>query len=198
MNLRNNLDNTYWNLIWEKFRSGDREAFDIIYKEFVDGLYSYGSKITSDKNVLEDSIQDLFIDVYRYNSKLRNPESLEFYLVKSLKRIILRKIKEINRFDFNDVFPENFNLRFAIEDVSENDKFERQLKILQNEIKNLDSQKRELLFLKFNSGLTNVEIGELLDIKPDTVKKQIQRLLKFIKGKMEDKMINLFVFFIRI
>jgi RNA polymerase sigma factor (sigma-70 family) len=64
-------------------------------------------------------------------------------------------------------------------------------------LENLDAKKRELLFLKFNSGLTYNEIGELLDCKPDTVKKQVQRILKFLRGKLGEDFMELFVVFFR-
>jgi RNA polymerase sigma factor (sigma-70 family) len=193
-----NEDRNYWQIIWNKFKAGDRQAFETIYNEFVDVLYAYGSKITSNKSLVEDSIQDLFIDVYKYGSKLRQPEYLEYYLFKSLKRIIIRKLKENSKFDFtNDSF-EQFNLSFSIEDVLEKEQLEEHIQLLQNEINDLDAKKRELLFLKFNSGLTYVEIGEMLDMKPDTVKKQVQRLLKYIQLKMGNTLLELFVLSVKL
>jgi RNA polymerase sigma factor (sigma-70 family) len=193
-----NEDRNYWQIIWNKFKAGDRQAFETIYNEFVDVLYAYGSKISSNKSLVEDSIQDLFIDVYKYGSKLRQPEYLEYYLFKSLKRIIIRKLKENSKFDFtNDSF-EQFNLSFSIEDVLEKEQLEEHIQLLQNEINDLDAKKRELLFLKFNSGLTYVEIGEMLDMKPDTVKKQVQRLLKYIQLKMGNTLLELFVLSVKL
>jgi RNA polymerase sigma factor (sigma-70 family) len=69
---------------------------------------------------------------------------------------------------------------------------------LQKELLSLDSAKRELLFLKFNSGLTYNEIGQLLGIKPDTVKKQVYRLLDYLKGKLAKKIVNLFILSFRV
>lgn len=182
-------DRIYWQSIWDKFKSGDRKAFEIIYKEFIDVLFAYGSKLSSDKLMIEDSIQDLFLDIYTYNTKLRKIESLEFYLLKSLKRIIIRKLKEVNRFSH----PEQFDLFFTFEN-EKGDQIEQKLEHLQNELKNLDAKKRELIFLKFNSGLTYVEIGKLLDMKPDTVKKQITRLLRYLRTDMEKEYLIPFLF----
>jgi RNA polymerase sigma factor (sigma-70 family) len=179
-----NVNRKYWEVIWGKFKAGDRNAFEIIYNEFVDVLYSYGCKITPNKDLLEDSIQDLFIDIYKYGSKLRQPEYLEFYLFKTLKRIIRRKLKEGQKLEFISDSFEKFNLIFSFEEISDKEILEENIRLLQIELQNLDSQKRELLFLKFNSGLTYGEIGALLDIKPDTVKKQVQRLLKHIQNKL--------------
>jgi RNA polymerase sigma-70 factor (ECF subfamily) len=182
----------YWQIIWDKFKSGDQKAFEIIYNEYVDVLYAYGSKITSDKSLVEDSIQDLFIDIYTYNIGLRKPESLEFYFFKTLKRIIIRKIKEKHRFSYPEHLLEQFDLSFHFE-KDDKEPVEEQLVLLQKELQQLDAKKRELIFLKFNSGLTYVEIGKLLGLKPDTVKKQVNRLLQFIRKNLGEDCFELFV-----
>jgi len=185
----------YWQFIWDKFRSGDRKAFEIIYNEFVDVLFSYGSRITSDRALLRDAIHDIFIDLYTYSPRLRNPESLEYYLYKTLKHNIYSKLRENSRYSSENQFHEIFDLSFSIEESSDNEIHEEHLKILQKEIRNLDERKRELLFLKFNSGLTYKEIGNLLTINPDTVKKQVYRIIQLLRGKLGKKFMNLFVLF---
>ena len=185
-------DREYWQIIWENFQKGDRGAFKTIYSEFVDVLFSYGSRITSDRALLEDAIQDVFIDIYSYGPALRKPESLEYYLLKTLKRIIYQKLKEKHRFSHPEQMKEHFELTFPLE-VTEEEISDEQLKKLQAELKNLDIKKRELLFLKFNSGLTYKEIGRLLNLNPDAVKKQVYRLLDKLRGKMKGGALNLFL-----
>lgn len=189
-------ENEFWELIWEKFRSGDRRAFETIYNEYVDALFAYGTKMTSYQALVEDAIQDTFLDVYNYGSRLRKPESLEFYLYKTLKRIIIRKLKEKYRFTHPDDFLLQFDLTFPLEET-ELEELAEHTEMFQEELKNMDAKKRELLFLKFNSGLTYKEIGELLDCKPDTVKKQVHRILKFLRGKLGEDFLELFLVFFR-
>lgn len=185
-------DKEYWQLIWNNFKLGDRNAFDTIYNEYVDTLFAYGSRITENRTLLEDSVHDLFIDVYSYGKGLRKPESLEYYLFKSFKRIIYRKLKETRRFDRSEGLLDNFDLKFSIE-TNNKAQLEERLILLQNELQNLNAKKRELIFLKFNSALSYVEIGKLLGLKPDTVKKQVHRLLKHLREKMGEKIIGLFM-----
>lgn len=184
-------DKEYWQLIWNNFKLGDRNAFDTIYNEYVDTLFAYGSRITENRTLLEDSVHDLFIDVYSYGKGLRKPESLEYYLFKTFKRIIFRKLKETRRFDRSEGLLDNFDLKFSIE-TNNKAQLEERLILLQNELQNLNAKKRELIFLKFNSALSYVEIGKLLGLKPDTVKKQVHRLLKHLREKMGEKIIGLF------
>ena len=61
-----------------RFRSGDRNAFSEIYEEFSDNLFAYGSKITHDRELLKDCIQDVFYNLYQYNLKLDYPVYLFF------------------------------------------------------------------------------------------------------------------------
>ncbi len=183
--MKQNFNNQYWQIIWKKFKAGDRQAFETIYNEFIDVLYAYGSKLTSDKPLLEDSIQDLFIDVYTYGKSLRQPEYLEFYLLKTLKHILIKKFRENKKFGSSEDM--SFHLIFPVEEIDE-EEFTREsrFQLLREELKKLDVKKRELLFLKFNSGLTYREIGEMLNIKPDTVKKQVQRILLYFKKKFKE------------
>lgn len=182
--MKKRIDAEYWQLIWKNFKGGDRDAFKTIYNEFIDALYSYGSRITNDKDLVKDSIQDLFLDIYTYGSTLRQPELLEFYLYKSLKRQIIRKLLEKNKYTSDTEMLDNFTLKFSIEDEVFDETTDSQLKKLQEIITGLDKSKRELLFLKFNSGLTYNEIGKLLDIKSNTAKKQVYRILKDIRKKL--------------
>lgn len=178
------IDAEYWQLVWSKFKSGDKTAFKTIYTEFSDSLFSYGARITSDRELLKDAIQDLFVNVYTYGSNLRKPELLEYYLFKTLKRIIIRKLEEKKQYSSIQEFPSIFNLIFSIEEENMNDENDEAIQLLNAEVSSLKPLKRELLFLKFNSNLTYVEIGKLLDIKPDTVKKQVHRILKHLRRKI--------------
>ena len=184
----------YWQSTWENFRKGDRKAFEIIYNQFVDTLFIYGSKITSDKQLLEDAIQDVFIDSYMYGKNLRQPEYLEFYLLRCLRNNIIKKCRENNRFSHPEDPLTHFDLRFFIEEmeIGTNDFEDTSLLLLKQEIKKLDAQKRELLFLRFNSGLSYVEIGKLLHVNPDTAKKKIYRLIKLLQKKFKKISLNLY------
>lgn len=159
--MNNRIDAEYWRIIWTNFKAGDRDAFQTIYKEFVDALYSYGSRFTADRDLLKDAIQDLFIDIYTYGSNLRKPESLEFYLYISLKRISFRKLIEKNRYSSVQELQESFDLKFSVEEELFEGIHEESLYKLKDEIAHLSPQKRELLFLKFNSGLTFKEIEKI-------------------------------------
>lgn len=176
-----------------RFRSGDRDAFSEIYEEFVDVLFAYGSKITSDRELLKDCIQDLFYNLHRYNPQLHHPEYLEFYLFRSLKNSIIHKItKSKLESSLTDERMFQFDLKFHIEqDAFDLKSDDLRVDTLKQILKSLNPQKRELLFLKFSTGLNNVEIGQLLDMNPDAVKKQVYRTLDHLRNKYGRQLLEL-------
>lgn len=52
-------------MIWESFLCGDDEAYTYIYRQYSQALYAYGMHFTSDKGLVEDCIQDVFIKYFR-------------------------------------------------------------------------------------------------------------------------------------
>jgi RNA polymerase sigma-70 factor (ECF subfamily) len=179
----------YLIVAWSRFKSGDRYAFEEIYSEFIDPLFAYGIKISGNRELVKDSIQDLFIDLYRYKIDLKKPESLEFYLYRSLKRIILKKLKKNRKTDyFEETDSLELDLTLDIEErfiQQESDLVIRQK--MQQVLNGLKPKSRELLFYKFNSNLSYAEIGKLTGLKPDSAKKQIYRIIKGLREEYSIK-----------
>jgi RNA polymerase sigma factor (sigma-70 family) len=192
-------DTSQWFGVWKRFQSGDRFAFGEIYMEFADALFAYGSKITSDRELLKDCIQDLFYNLYRYNIQLKNPESLEFYLFRSLKNDIIRKIRNsYQEASLTDDGMFQFDLRFQAEqDIHDVESNELRLNALHKILQTIDPPKRELLFLKFSTGLNYSEIGEIVGMNSDTVKKQVYRTLDSLRDKFGDKLLSLLMISVR-
>lgn len=186
------MDN--WSIIWQNFKRGSNPAFEKIYYQYIDVLYRYGSKITSDKDLLKDSIQQLFLELYVSKEKLTNPENVEFYLLKALKRIIIHKVNVTQK--AGDFFERDLPF-FDVELDAENslintEDHQSKMKLLNDALLSLEPAKKELLFLKFYSGLSNQQIGALTGIKPETVQKQISRILKKLQVTFIDRFLHLF------
>jgi RNA polymerase sigma factor (sigma-70 family) len=192
-------DRDHWLEVTYRFRTGDPAAFGEIYSEFIDSLYAYGTKITRDRELVKDCIQDIFVSLQRLNPQLHHPEYIEFYLFRSLKNSIYHKLKE-NKKTENLPIDEMtiFGLQFSVEqETSELESEHLRVEKLKSILKTLDPQKRELLFLKFSTGLNYIEIGHLLNMNPDTVKKQVYRTLDHLRGKYGSQLMELMMIWVR-
>lgn len=190
-------DRVHWLEVWIRFQSGDQAAFSEIYQEFMDSLFAYGSKITRDRELIKDCIHDVFVELHRLKPDLHHPEYIEFYLYKSFRNAIFHKAKENKRIHsvaIEDMV--NFDLQFNIEqdslDLESNSLRVEKLKSI---LQTLNPQKRELLFLKFTTGLNYVEIGHVLGLNSDTVKKQVYRTLDQLWEKYGNQLMELMMIF---
>ena len=101
-----------------QFCAGDDKAYAELYDMYVQMLYNYGLKLTSDQELLKDCIHDVFIKVYAKRHEQNAIKNFCSYLLISLKN---RLLDEFRRQTFTtDTEVENYEHRRAADDV-END-----------------------------------------------------------------------------
>src|SRR5690606_8069444 len=83
--------------LWERFKKGDEEAFKAIYFEYHHLLLQYALTISNDEQVSHDAIQDLFSNLWHNRRNLGQAVSVKAYLLSSLRRGVLLKLKNIRR-----------------------------------------------------------------------------------------------------
>ncbi len=78
--------------IWDEFRNGSELAFTALYKKYVADLYHYGERLTDDKQLIEDSIHDLFVELWRQRASYKPVLRLKFYLLKSFRNRLMKNL----------------------------------------------------------------------------------------------------------
>ncbi len=110
----NNLKERTQKLVSE-FCEGNDQAFAELYDMYVQILFNYGLKLTSDHELLKDCIHDVFIKVYGKRNEKNAINNLCSYLIISLKN---RLLDEFRRHAFstpNEV--EEYDYRRSVDDV---------------------------------------------------------------------------------
>ena len=166
----------------ECIKFDDRSSFEKLYKKYWKCLYIYAFNVLREKEICEDIVQDIFIDLWkrRHDVQITN---LNSYLYKSVKFQIFNhfrksKYKEQLLIEF-DLVVENSNLDEMYE--------KKELKIhINNIISKLPARRRLIFHMSRNHGLSNREISENLNISVQTVKNQISESLKFIRNSLKD------------
>lgn len=186
-------DNLYWQIVWTNFRKGDSYAFREIYNKYVDSLYAYGTKLTTDFHLVKDCIHDLFVELSNSKSNLTKPDNVEYYLMKSLKRQIINKIeRNLLGSKKEEAYSFTMDISYNMEDeIILGESVKEKSKVINDILGSLDDRNKELLFLRFYSELEYNEIAEIIGIKPDSVKKQLFRILNLLREKYSDKIVGL-------
>ena len=194
-----NSTHTEDKVLWKAFKQGDENAFTILYQKYVRILYSYGKKLLTDEEAVEDMIQDLFIDLWQSREKLADVESPKFYLFRSLRRRIhksqLGNHTVNQRWDFVDdrIHPVTLPKEYEIIEAENTQKQKDELNVW---LKNLPVRQYEVLMLKFYQDFSYEEIAEILTINEQSVRNLLQRaVLKLRQLTICLLFTSLFLFF---
>ncbi len=165
--LKSQLDSLSETRIWELFQDGHEVAFIHIYKQNFDDLFSYGSQFSRNEALVEDAIQDMFIEFREKGRKTVIKSSVKNYLFTCLRRRILL-YKE--RFDskaeaYNDTEFQSFQIGISTEQrIIEGQIKDEQKKKLENALKQLSERQREAIYYLYHEGLSYDEIKELMNV----------------------------------
>jgi len=186
----------YWQIVWMRFKSGDQEAFAILYNHHIDPLYHFGTKLCKDTETVKDSLQELFLELYLKREKINvGPENLKYYLLLALKRNLIKKMKSgrmsSQRWLESVDFEPEYSIEFQI--IKQEKEAEISQKIVKT-LKQLPSKQREAIYLRFNESLEYSEIAKILDINVESVRKQVYRAIMTIREILNNEpFINLFL-----
>ena len=173
--------------IWDEFRVGNSNAFEIIYERNIKILANYGKRICSDDEMVKDAIQDLFIDLWRNKANLQTTESIKFYLIKAYRRNLIKKIVASKKLETHDDTHGANNGQFELSheiSIIEAELEEEMLGQLNSSLNELPSRQKEALFLRFYTGLNYTEISRIMEVNQQSAYNMVFRALEVLRVKM--------------
>jgi RNA polymerase sigma factor (sigma-70 family) len=175
--------------IWSRFKMGDDQALAIIYTKNSKKLFQYGLKFTPNDLLIADSIQDLFAELIKNRRNLGNTDNILFYLLKSFKRKLLRKLQKENRSDAIESYEDYiFDVTYSIEHDIILEEVSKQKKVmLMQALKELTPRQKEAIYLKFTKELDYKGISEIMDISVEACRNLISNSIKSLKDSIHAK-----------
>lgn len=170
--------------IWRQLKSGDQKALKMVYDSCLVSLENYGYKFTSDIEMIEDAIHDLFIQIWDKRSTLNDTDSIIKYLCVSLRRELIRRLQK-NEKTSSYEYIENHDHQFtiSIEDILiQNEVSSDQRVKLSQGLSQLSSRQREAIFLKYYEGLGYDQICEVMQINYQSVRNLISKGILELKN----------------
>lgn len=172
--------------LWNQLREGKQNALREIYDQEFSFLFNYGKKITKDISLLEDSIQDLFIEIWNRKEKLSPTDSIRKYLAVSLKRKLIRHMKTGQKTSLQEDFStHDFAAEISIESqmIADETKLEK-LHLLKNGYSKLPTRQQEVIYLKFYSGMKNEDIAAIMNITNQSVRNLVHKAIKALSSNI--------------
>jgi RNA polymerase sigma-70 factor (ECF subfamily) len=166
--------------LWESFRNGDKEAFALLFRRHYESLVKYGSKFNANTEVLEDSIQELFIELWQ--SKTRTPVlSVRAYLLKALKYKLLKKYHRMQ--DTVPLKEEEVGFEWSHESslIARQDSAEKE-KLVVAALNRLSNRQKEIIYLKYYQNLSYEEVSEIMNINYQAARNLLYQAIKSLKS----------------
>lgn len=141
-------------------------------------MYAYGSKITSDPELVKDAIQDVFVKLYKNRHNLRKNVSVKGYLFVALKRTLLNMLKTrpILSLEEDGI---SFEIAQLTQRPSEEDsQYDEETRLrLSKAMDSLSARQREAIYLYYIQEIPLKELAILLDMNYQSTRNLIHRAM---------------------
>lgn len=170
--------------LWQAFLDGDRVAFGRIYDLHIQELLSYGYRITSDRQLIRDSIQDLFMHLWAQRENLSPTDSIKFYLYRSLRNRIIRNAEKESRLSTGEpILAENILTDLPLEsEWMAGEQSREQGEKLRAAIELLPRRQQEVIQLRYYHDFGLEEIARILHINRQSVRNLLHQAI----GRLRD------------
>lgn len=147
--------------VWKLFKSGNNLAFEYIYQEYFDKLFNYGCQFTRDHTLVEDALQELFLDLKRRSKYLSETDSILPYLYTAFRRKVIRfrdRSNKFKEFDANNSFKIESSIEAAIIEEEMQQEYSKKLNLA---LEKLSEKHKEMIYLFYYENFSYQEIKEI-------------------------------------
>jgi RNA polymerase sigma-70 factor (ECF subfamily) len=167
-----------------RLQAGDRSALSLVSSTYAEAAIRTAFLITRNRAAAEDAVQDAFVQVIRSVSTLRDPASFRpwFY------RIVVNASKRLAR-NSNRSLPFDFTTHDQI-DLSALSPDEaaigtEEIDSLRLAVAELNAAHREVIILRYYTGLPEEEMAVALGVPIGTIKSRLHRAREALHERLE-------------
>jgi RNA polymerase sigma factor (sigma-70 family) len=170
-------------LLWRSFKTGDWDAYARLYDSYFGLLNNYGYRFTKETELIEDAVHDLFVRLWTSRERLSVPASVKNYLFKSLRNILLRKMKTEEKYTDIDgqEYPVSFSFAYDNEALKRIEDIELQARV-KTFVQALPTRQQEIIYLRFYEGLSYDEIADVMSISVNSAYKLLYKALERLQA----------------
>lgn len=177
------LDPSAIHRLRDKFVAGDDNAYSTLYELYAKDLYAFGLSLRVKTEVIEDSIHDIFVEIYTHRHNLEKVENVKYYFLAAFRnRLFFLLKKDSHTFEIT----ENDTLGLVEKDFQESwiemEEDNEKQTLVKSLLSELNQNQREALYHRFVEELSCEEIATLMNINYQSAKNLIHRSIKKLKS----------------
>jgi len=148
-------------------KSGDRIGLEGLYKMYSIDLFKFGLSMVADEDFVQDCIQDVFIDLWKYHRTLQQANNVKVYLFKSLSRKICNETSKEKKWKKEQIKDKNiagYYLESIESTIISNQKEEDLKHKIARALQNLPTRQKEVLLYLFFEDFSYEEVSKMMGI----------------------------------
>jgi RNA polymerase sigma-70 factor (ECF subfamily) len=171
---------------WELFLQGDQDALSRIFLDYHDDLFNYGIKLSGNKDIVKDAIQDLFLKLWKNRNHLSAIRTIKPYLLKSLRHHVLDSIEIHKSWQSVDHEQEpGAQITYSYEDfIIKNQVDEEIHQQVITTLNKLSTRQREAIYLRFFENLDFETVAQIMEMNVQSVRNTIYRATQLMRDMM--------------
>jgi RNA polymerase sigma factor (sigma-70 family) len=183
-------------LLWNEYRSGNANAFGVLIRVHYPDLFHYGTRFTRDAELVKDSLQDLFLELWINRETISETSFVKYYLLKALRRKLTRRIGRSRytgsweELHFESLFSGTPSVETGI--IREEGLAELARK-MRHALTGLSKRQQEVIYLRYYVDADIDEIAEIMSVNRQSVYNHLHDALKKLK-KSSGKPSRFFLF----
>ena len=186
--------------LWKHFTGGNEKALEELIRLFGKPLALYGRKLVKDDALIQDCIQEVYIQLWQYRSGLRQVTEIRPYLFTCLRRKIITALKRERIFVSNSQEPDlPFLIEFSVEArLIENESEAERVQTINRFINQLPKRQKEAVYLRFFENMSNDEIAGVMGIKYQTATNLIHEALASLRQSFPINSVSLLLIYLKL
>ena len=133
--------------------------------------------MTYDRMLTEDIVQDIYLKLFESLERIENIESIDFWIFKTARNEVYQfyrtKKSHIDRYNRSDIYEETILSDDSVEEAIERADLRKHI---EEQLKFMPVEQKEVFLLKEYGGFSYKEISELLDIDIELVKSRLNKV----------------------
>jgi RNA polymerase sigma-70 factor (ECF subfamily) len=176
----------------DSFRAGDKNSFVELLNRYSEKVHNLSIRITRSEEDAEEVLQDVFVTVYNKINKFEGKSAFSSWLYRitvNTSFMKLRKRKQNSAISMEEVSPgvrENWvGVRSDSSDVNYICSRHELREELEKAIAKLPEEYRVIFVLRDVDGLSNQEVGEILNLSVPAVKSRLHRSRLMLRKRLQ-------------
>ncbi len=163
--------------LWQKLKNGDTVAFQQIYETHINSLTLYCRRFTQDLSLIEDTLHDVFVQLWTRRETLGMTNSIIKYMTVTVRREMVRRIqKGYQTTGFEVVENQDVGFTFSPEEsIVFRELDDERSRKLEKAMNMLSDRQKEALYLRYFENMSYEEICEIMDIHYQSVRNLISK-----------------------